>query len=637
LIEAWQLQNMRQPIRDQDIPTTFSPDMAELLGRMDRAEHPDLYLWVESVGGHAPRNLAALRCAKACFMIDTHLHLAAHLEWARQFDFVFVAHLQHVDAFRREGLNAHWLPPACDPEVHARHPIPKTHEVAFVGSVAHHVRRGALLRKLGEQIPLHVERCFWDDMARVFSGSKIVFNSASRDDLNMRVFEALSTGSLLLTDLARASGQDVLFADGEDCAVYRHDDALVDAARFYLENDGLREQIAECGRRRAHAAHTYAHRVDDLLDVVSGKKSSTFSAQELREQSLSGERASEGAFARLGYPLSAESRSFVIPVLDYSPASPYNIKGLLDDLASISGDVIVVFNDATVAEQLRDHPRITRYCIMKSNVGVARAWNVGMHVAATPTVFIVNADVHLERSAVEALEHALWSLEGAACVGPQGSFFDFALCLDYCRIGMGGTSDPVAVDAVSGFLFAVKREHFARRQLQFEDAYTPCYFEEWDLGLQIKQAGLSSYVVPVGGYAHEESGSIRALPEIRFYGQRDGPAEILKRHRRVFLTKWREIAHRDRNPRLLVSGWREFGKRLGHGYLREGRLEEAEKVFHSLEKAFPDDPEVPAFQAALAALRKDRDATSALLQRATQIDPEFDVRAFASRLRELVP
>ena len=62
------------------------------------------------------------------------------------------------------------------------------------------------------------------------------------------------------------------------------------------------------------------------------------------------------------------SRSFVIPVLDMSPASSYNIVGLLEDLNSISGDVIVIFNSLEIAEKLRGHPRINYYAALNKNI-----------------------------------------------------------------------------------------------------------------------------------------------------------------------------------------------------------------------------------------------------------------------------
>ena len=53
-------------------------------------------------------------------------------------------------------------------------------------------------------------------------------------------------------------------------------------------------------------------------------------------------------------------RSFIIPVLDFSPHSPYNIRTLLDDLAAIPGEVICIFNSREVYEELKSHKRIDK-------------------------------------------------------------------------------------------------------------------------------------------------------------------------------------------------------------------------------------------------------------------------------------
>ena len=45
-------------------------------------------------------------------------------------------------------------------------------------------------------------------------------------------------------------------------------------------------------------------------------------------------------------------RSFVIPVLDFSPHSPYSILTLLEDLRDIEGEVICIFNTREVYERL---------------------------------------------------------------------------------------------------------------------------------------------------------------------------------------------------------------------------------------------------------------------------------------------
>lgn len=594
LVEKWQLQNLKLPLGDQDISTNATPDMPQILSGTDPKRHPDLYLWVESVGGHFPRNLNALICPKACYLIDSHLNLATHLEWAQQFDHVFIAQREYLPAFREKGCKVHWLPLGCDPDIHTASGSAKEYEIGFVGGVQSGSRREKLLTALSRQIPVHYERCFWDEMARLFSRSKIVFNEAVRNDLNMRVFEVLSTGSMLLTDMAKNSAQDELFRDGEDYALYR-DENICEVARFYLDNPLLREQIAARGRRLAHNAHTYAHRVDDLLAVALGGKLDTFSAAELRERSLTGVPAVDADIPAQRC-ISSAKRSFIIPVLDMSPASEYNITTLLDDLAEVEGDVIAVFNGQEVAEQLKGHPRITRYAILKQNIGVARAWNLGLEIAATPVAFIMNADLHVEPAAIAALEQALETLPDAACVGPQGSFFNFTLCKDYCYFDKGSFSAPLEVDAVSGFFFAMKVDHFNQGLIRFENGFTPCYFEEWDLGLQIKQAGLKSYVVPTTDYDHHWSGTIRALREISYYERSDTAGAILQRNRQLFLNKWRGVASRNRNQLLLESRFPAYVVEQAQTLIDEGRDRDARRLLAETVQRSGEDKRITALQ-----------------------------------------
>jgi hypothetical protein len=573
LIEKWQLQNLKLPLREHEISTGFKPDMLEILSRTTPEQCPDLYLWVESVGGHYPLHLDSLGCPKACYLIDSHLNLPTHLEWARHFDLVFIAQREYLDEFRRQGMRAHWLPLGCDPDIHCCTEPAKKYPIGFVGGVQPGSRREKLLATLSSKIPVHYERCFWDDMARLFTQSKIVFNEAIRNDLNMRVFEVMSTGSLLLTDMARNSGQDELFIDGEDYAVYK-DQIIFDVAKFYLDNETLRDQIAERGRKLVHNAHSYAHRMEDLLAVALRGKPDTFSAAELRDRSLAGIPSIDAKLPESVY-ISNARRSFVIPVLDMSPASEYNICTLLKDLEHIDGDVIVVFNGQEVAEHLKGHPRITRYAIMKHNIGVARAWNLGLEIAATPTVFILNADLHINKSAIDTLQTALYELPGAACVGPQGCFYNFDLAKDYIYFDKGTFDRPLCVDAVSGFLFAIKLQHFNEKIIRFENGFTPCFFEEWDLGLQIRKAGLLNYIVPTDSYVHHWSGSIRALREIAFYEKSDTAGEILSRNRRLFLNKWRGIAAREDCREILTSGFFSFAEQHAYMLISEGLVDEA--------------------------------------------------------------
>jgi hypothetical protein len=588
LIKAWNLENMNLPIRDQNIPTELEPDMRVLWQRLPEALRPDLYLWVESVTGHFPINLDAVNVPKACYLIDSHLNLHWHVEWAKRFDHVFIAQQEYLEAFRAAGnRSVHWLPLGCDPEIHRQATRNKEHDVGFVGSL-NTERRVALLNKIETIHQVKYERSFWVDMADFFARCRIVFNNAIRNDLNMRVFEVLSTGSFLLTDHARNSGQDMLFHDREELGLYT-DETIQDVVNYYLQHEEERELIAARGRTVVHAAHTYVHRLDDLLAVAIGGQRTTTSAEELRERSIKGLlNATPAGCSPLRIP-GPPKRSFVIPVLDMSPASPYNITTLLADLEEIEGDVIVVFNSEEMASRLKGHPRIDFSAVMSHNVGVGRAWNIGVAMSDAPTTFILNADVHIEHETVRALESGLTSLPDAAIVGPQGSFYRFETLRDILYLDKGISTVPVEVDAVSGFLFAVKTEYFARQGLQFDAQYTPCYMEEWDIGLQCRQRGWKCYVVPTTAFDHEWSGSIRALRTIRYMRREETCFDILERNRALFKQKWERVAREAGTPWLLRTLWPVYGRMLADRLQEQGKRTEADHLRREIAEAFPEE------------------------------------------------
>jgi len=110
------------------------------------------------------------------------------------------------------------------------------------------------------------EKNLFEDAAKKFSQSKIVFNISIKDDVNMRVFEALSTGSFLLTNWLPTLGD--LFEDGKHLVTYKTLDEMVEKATYYLEHEEEREKIAKAGHEEFMNKHTYKHRVETILSQV---------------------------------------------------------------------------------------------------------------------------------------------------------------------------------------------------------------------------------------------------------------------------------------------------------------------------------------------------------------------------------
>ena len=84
--------------------------------------------------------------------------------------------------------------------------------------------------------------------------------------LNMRVYEAMAAGSLMLTD--EKSDAHELFEEDREIVLYRSLDELKEKAVWYLSHEEERRRIAEAGMRRVLRDHTYQARVKTILPVI---------------------------------------------------------------------------------------------------------------------------------------------------------------------------------------------------------------------------------------------------------------------------------------------------------------------------------------------------------------------------------
>ncbi len=267
-IKDWDLEQIRDRVKEHDIPY-FTPDLEKVVRNLPAGWVPDLFLWVESGVSYSLFGTKKLRCPSVCYLIDTHLSLEKHLEIAKDYDFVFLAQREYLPQFKEAGFQlVYWLPLGCDPEIHKKRNVEKNYDIGFVGSL-NQQRRIDLLNALKERFTLHYERCFLERTADVYSQSRIVFNNSVRNDLNMRVFEVLSSGSMLLTDEAKGSGLVEIFENKKHLVIYGDEKELFELADYYLKNNDERETIAAKGMVEVLSKHTYEHRTAEMIRIVS--------------------------------------------------------------------------------------------------------------------------------------------------------------------------------------------------------------------------------------------------------------------------------------------------------------------------------------------------------------------------------
>jgi GT2 family glycosyltransferase/tetratricopeptide (TPR) repeat protein/2-polyprenyl-3-methyl-5-hydroxy-6-metoxy-1,4-benzoquinol methylase len=202
--------------------------------------------------------------------IDTHIDFGLACKRAADADFVFAAQRNGAERLTQFlGRKVEWLPLACDRVIHVRQDVAIFYNLSFVGNLVGKERM-RLIRILQSEIPeVHVGRHYFEEMAAVYSASRLVFNRSVVDDINMRVFEALCSGSLLITNNLEENGQGDLFQESKHLVTYSSDEELLDKVRYYLKNEAVRARIAAAGQQEVIAKHTYRHRMERLLLVAS--------------------------------------------------------------------------------------------------------------------------------------------------------------------------------------------------------------------------------------------------------------------------------------------------------------------------------------------------------------------------------
>ena len=270
LLQHWGFDSAPPAYAPLDIDLPVYHSFEEMLSKLPKDFTPELFLWVDwSIQAISP-DIDRIPTTKICYMIDTHLNPDSRIEIAKQFEFTFLAQRAQVPLFEQAGVqNVHWLPLACSPELHQVGEFERRYDFAYVGNPQNDPvdRRSRMLESLKRRFPKHYVGKAWpQDLARIYAQSKIVFNAAVNNDLNMRVFEAMASGALLITD--RADGLEDLFTDGEHLAIYRNDDDAGELIAKYLGDDAARLRIARAGQALVLSKHTYAKRCEKLLQTV---------------------------------------------------------------------------------------------------------------------------------------------------------------------------------------------------------------------------------------------------------------------------------------------------------------------------------------------------------------------------------
>lgn len=236
---------------------------------------PRLILWPDA-GGVPPARVLASNVPTACFHIDTFEDAPRRIATSMLFDYACLFHPRFLTVWERAGHPRPILVPhAVDPDPFAPRGEPRRYDVGWVGQADHafYAARRRLLPRLATRFSMNEwnRPHSYGEMAEVYRCSKIVVNISRDDypeDANLRLFEAMASGALLVT-LLPTEAEELGLVTGEHFVGYRHDDELLDVLAHYLAHDDDRARIAEAGRAAVLREHTYERRAADLLATVA--------------------------------------------------------------------------------------------------------------------------------------------------------------------------------------------------------------------------------------------------------------------------------------------------------------------------------------------------------------------------------
>lgn len=247
----------------------------------------DIFFYVDPAPSW-PLGLESLPCLTVAYLIDVHQDLLSRLQIAQFFDVVFIAQKDFVPSFQQMGhRNSHWLPLACDTEIHNVASKTRPYDVGFVGKLGMRgTRRHEILSSVLPKYRTNDYLKYYSpqDMALVYGQSKIVLNASTKGDVNMRVFEAMAAGALLITDRI-GNGLSELVEEGSQYIGYSTIAEAMEKIEYFLTQNAERERIARAGQQIVLEHHTYDRRWE-FIRRQSGKAYGQAPARRLSRAAL---------------------------------------------------------------------------------------------------------------------------------------------------------------------------------------------------------------------------------------------------------------------------------------------------------------------------------------------------------------
>jgi spore maturation protein CgeB len=223
---------------------------------------------------------------------DSLVNLHRQYLLASDYDAWFFKDPYMVDMFRAKlGINAHYLPEACNPLWHRRVELNEADRRKYTCDLtvacSMYYYRARMLEEFkdydlniwGKIYPRWLDSPLRSqhrdvyvgevEKAKAFNGARIVLNTLHYAEIvgvNCRLFEAAGCGAFQIADWRPGLAE--LFEPEREIVTFHTREELKERVDYYLNRPEERSKIADRAYARAHREHTYEVRLKKMFEVL---------------------------------------------------------------------------------------------------------------------------------------------------------------------------------------------------------------------------------------------------------------------------------------------------------------------------------------------------------------------------------
>jgi hypothetical protein len=250
---------------DVPLPSIYL-SITEILMYLPADFQPHVILYLDNGAPLTIRKLTQSPCVNLFYSVDTHHMAFAQQELVHIFEHIFVAQKDYLHLFDQEKSS--WLPVWASKSVNGKHYQHRNKSAIFVGTLNPELnpQRVTFIQDISKLCPLLIKQ---GNFELYFPEMQIALNQTVSGDLNFRVFEAMGSGCLLMTEDS-TNGLKVLFTPQEHLITYPKGETAVVAQliNYYLNNTAIAAEIAQRGHKEIIEKHLAQNRAQAILDTL---------------------------------------------------------------------------------------------------------------------------------------------------------------------------------------------------------------------------------------------------------------------------------------------------------------------------------------------------------------------------------